>query len=64
VDLAGVLVDLNDMSFVIAVCLTHRVLPRWPGWFGLISGLLALIKPASSAWPILGAICRYRSCLD
>ena len=54
--LAGVLVDLNDMAFVItglllglycasagAVCVTHRVLPRWLGWFGLISGLLALI---------------------
>ena len=55
-DLAGVLVDLNAMAFVItglllglycasagAVCVTHRVLPRWLGWFGLISGLLALI---------------------
>jgi hypothetical protein len=55
-DLAGVMVDLNNMAFVItglllglycasagAVCLCHRVLPRWLGWFGLISGLLALI---------------------
>jgi hypothetical protein len=55
-DLAGVLVDLNDMAFVItglllglycasagAVCVTHRLLPRWLGWFGVVSGLLALV---------------------
>jgi hypothetical protein len=31
-DLAGVLVDVKDMSFVIAVCMTHRVLARSLGW--------------------------------
>jgi membrane protease YdiL (CAAX protease family) len=42
-DLAGVLVDVKDMSFVIAVCLTHRVLARSLGWLRLISGLSALV---------------------
>jgi hypothetical protein len=55
-DLAGVLVDLNDMAFVVtglllglycasagAVCVAHRLLPRWLGWFGVVSGLLALV---------------------
>jgi Domain of unknown function (DUF4386) len=55
-DLAGVLVDLNDMAFITtglllglycasagAVCVNHRVLPRWLGWFGLISGVSAIV---------------------
>jgi hypothetical protein len=55
-DLARTLVDLNDAAFVVsglmfglftaaaaAVCLVHRVLPRWLGWFGLVSGVLATV---------------------
>jgi hypothetical protein len=55
-DLARTLVDLNDAAFVVsglmfglftaaaaAVCLVHRVLPRWVGWFGLVSGVLATV---------------------
>lgn len=54
-ELAGTLVDLNGMAFVVTglllglycasagwVGLAHRVLPRWLGWFGLVSGLLAV----------------------
>jgi hypothetical protein len=54
-ELAGVLVDLNGMAFVVtglllglycasagAVCVAHRLLPRWLGWFGVVSGVLAL----------------------
>ena len=55
-ELAGILVDLNGMAFVVTglllglycasagwVGLARRVLPRWLGWFGLISGLLAVV---------------------
>ena len=51
---ARTLVDLNGMAFVTTglllglycaaagwVCVAHRVLPRWLGWFGLVSGVLA-----------------------
>jgi hypothetical protein len=54
-EFARTLVDLNDAAFVVSgwafglfaaaaavICLAHRVLPRWLGWFGLVSGLLTL----------------------
>ena len=54
-ELARTLGDLNGMAFVITglllgvycaaagwVCVAHRVLPRWIGWFGFVSGLLAV----------------------
>lgn len=55
-ELSRTLVDLNDMAFVVGglllglyaasagwVCVAHRVLPRWLGWFGLVSGVLAVV---------------------
>jgi len=55
-ELARTLVDLNGMAFVVAglllglyaaaagwVCVAHRLLPRWLGWFGLVSGTLAVV---------------------
>ena len=54
-DLARTLVDLNGMAFVVTglllglytasagwVCLAHRLRPRWLGWFGLVTGVLAV----------------------
>jgi len=54
-ELARTLVDLNDAAFVVSGwafglfaaatamgCLAHRVLPRWLGWFGLVSGMLTV----------------------
>ena len=54
-ELARTLVDLNSMAFVVTglllglyavsagwVCVAHRLLPRWLGWFGLVSGVLAV----------------------
>jgi hypothetical protein len=54
-EVARTLVDLNGMAFVTTglllglyaaaagwVCLAHRVLPRWLGWFGFVSGVLAV----------------------
>ena len=54
-DLERTLVDLNDTAFVSSglllglfvaaagwVILAHRVLPRWLGWFGFGSGVLAV----------------------
>lgn len=54
-ELARVLEDLNGMAFVVTglllglysasagwVCVTHRLLPRWLGWFGLVTGVLAV----------------------
>jgi hypothetical protein len=55
-DLARTLVDLNGMAFVVSGLMfglfcaaaalastAHRVLPRWLGWFGIVSGVLAVV---------------------
>lgn len=55
-ELSRTLVDLNDMAFVVTglllglytaaagwVCLAHRLQPGWLGWFGLVTGLIAVI---------------------
>lgn len=55
-ELARTLVDLNDMAFVVGglllglyaafaswVCIKHRLLSRLLGWFGLVSGILAIV---------------------
>lgn len=55
-EFARTLVDLNDAAFVVSgwafglfaaaaalSCLAHGALPRWLGWFGLVSGLLTLV---------------------
>lgn len=55
-DLARTLVDLNDMAFVVSglllglytasaglVGLAHRLRPRWLWWFGMVTGVLAVI---------------------
>ena len=54
-EFARTLVDLNDAAFVVSgwafglfaaaaalSCLAHGALPRWLGWFGLVSGLLTV----------------------
>lgn len=54
-EIARTLEDLNGMAFVVTglllglycasagwVCVTHRLLPRWLGWFGLVTGVLAV----------------------
>ena len=54
-ELARTLVDLNGMAFVVTglllglyaasagwVCVKHRLLSRWLGWFGLVAGVLAV----------------------
>lgn len=54
-DLARTLVDLNDAAFVVSglmfglfctaaarSAISHRVLPRWLGWAGLVIGLLTV----------------------
>jgi hypothetical protein len=55
-EIARTLVDLNGMAFIITglmlgvyaaaagwICMTHRVLPRWLGRFGFVSGVLAIV---------------------
>jgi hypothetical protein len=55
-DLARTLDDLNGMAFVVSglmfglfcaaaalASVAHRVLPRWLGWFGVVSGVLAVV---------------------
>ncbi|HYN64209.1 MAG TPA: DUF4386 family protein, partial [Candidatus Limnocylindrales bacterium] len=55
-ELARTLVDLNEMAFVVTglllglyaasagwVCVKHRLLSRWLSWFGLVSGVLAVV---------------------
>ena len=55
-ELAGILADLNGMAFIVTglllglycasagwVCVVRRLLPGWLGWFGLVSGLLAVL---------------------
>lgn len=55
-DFARTLDDLNGMAFVVTglllglyaasagwVCVAHRLLPRWLGWFGLVSGVAAVV---------------------
>lgn len=55
-ELARTLVDLNDMAFVVGglllglyaasagwVCVKHRLLSRWLGWFGVVTGVLAVV---------------------
>jgi Domain of unknown function (DUF4386) len=56
-ELARTVEDLNGMGFVISgllmglfvltaagVSVAHRVLPRWLGWFGVVTGVLAVVS--------------------